>query len=801
MTGWSRLKHELVPLVVIAAISVGFLWRSTLGGKVLLPADLLLVMEPWKHYRYQFPEFHRVSNPMLDPVQAFYPWRKYAGESLRSGTVPLWNPYELCGTPFVANDQSAVFYPETWLHALMPTERALVWGAVLCLFAAGALMYAYLRILALRRSAALLGSIAFMFGGFIVGWLCFPGVRAVVPWLPGMLAAFELSLRRRSVPWAAACALCVALQFLGGNLHISLLVLLLFTAYVVFRCAEVYLHGERSRALFGAGSALGALSVGAGLAAVQILPVLELARMSSRVGGQPYAVHLEHRMPLGYLLLALMPDLFGNPADYNHWGAVLGAGYLAYSETAWYAGVATVIAVPAALLGRFRALSRFWLVMLLVGLGLALGTPLYALFYYLLPGTKALPSITRAVLLANFSLAVMGALGLDALLEWAHEDRRLVQKYAVVAGGAVGLVGLVGGLRVWMMAGALEQTLTGLSEYTLLQVGRFGLFCLVAAGLLALLTRCKRVAAALTLVLLAVDLYWFMDKFTPQTNPRLLHIRARSIERIHKDPGHPRIAAYGANPIHRMSPNTPMIVGLEDIQASESLEIGATRRLVDGLLTDKLGFPQPDPDLPAIDLLGVKYMLSGIELPPTAGVRLESQDDSYLYVNTQALPRAFAISSYTTVPNFKAALRMVASTEFRPAENAVFVEGEGLDEANKSPLPTTPVRVAVHEANHVSLSGEFVPAEVVVLADSYFPGWRAFQDGRECPILRADYALRAVQIQHPCRTVEFVYLPTSYRTGLFLTLVFAGFMAGLAAAYGGRRLSLRAVAIVRLLLA
>jgi len=78
MVGWNRLKRELIPLVVIAAVSVGFLWRSTLGGRVLLPADLLLVMEPWRHYRHQFPEFHRVSNPMLDPVQAFYPWRKYA---------------------------------------------------------------------------------------------------------------------------------------------------------------------------------------------------------------------------------------------------------------------------------------------------------------------------------------------------------------------------------------------------------------------------------------------------------------------------------------------------------------------------------------------------------------------------------------------------------------------------------------------------------------------------------------------------------------------------------------------------
>ncbi|MBM3476945.1 MAG: YfhO family protein [Armatimonadetes bacterium] len=427
------VKRELGPLLILAALSLGALWRVTVGGRAMAPADLLLLMEPWKHHAREFPEFERAYNPILDGIQQFYPWRKYAGESLRRGTIPLWNPYELCGNPFVANNQSAVFYPETWLHAIMPTEHALGWATLLHFFTSGALMYWFLRVLRLRRPAALIGAIAFMFNGFFVGWLCFPSFRSVPAWLPGMLATFELTVQRRQWPWLALGALFVGLQFLAGNLHISLLVLIVFGAYAAFRAVQVFVARERRAAVsLAVGGAL-VLLVGMTVAAIQLLPVIELAPMSSRAGGTPYAAMLQLATPWPLLLTGLMPDVFGNPVDYNHWGADLGAVHREYIETAWYVGVLPWLLGAAAFLARPRAQAWFWLAILLLGIAFAFGTPAYALFYYLVPGAKALSGLGRAILISCTTLCVLGALGADTLLQWCENRAADLRRYTAFA--------------------------------------------------------------------------------------------------------------------------------------------------------------------------------------------------------------------------------------------------------------------------------------------------------------------------------------------------------------------------------
>jgi hypothetical protein len=788
MTARQRMGRELVPLLIIAALSVGVLWRTTLGGKVMLPGDLLLIMEPWKHYAYRFPEFHRVGNPILDAVQQFYPWRQFAGEMLRRGEVPLWNPYVLCGNPFVGNNQSAVFYPETWLHAIMPTERALGWATALSLFIAGSLMYWFLRVLELRRAAALLGAIAFMFNGFIVGWLCFPSFRSVPIWLPGMLAGLELSVRRRSAAWLSASALCTAMQFLAGNLHVSLFVLMAFLGYAGFTCLRAWRSGEARAAAIAAASAIGSLAMGTALAAVQLLPVLELAGMSARAGGQPYEVHLMHAMTLWHLLGGLMPDILGNPADANHWGATLGPLYRAYTETSWYVGLAPVLLAPAALGGRLRAHGWFWVGVGLVGLALALGSHLNVIIYYLVPGAKALVGVSRGVLLSSVSLAVLGAIGLDELLGRAHADGGAkVRRYAGLAGAAVGLVGIVGGMWVWWQTAPLEDQLPRIGDYTLAQVGRFALLCVLTVPLVILLTLRKRLAASALLVVLAADLYWFTDKFTPATRLEYLHVNARSVQTMLADREPFRILALGRDGIHRMAPNTPMIFGLEDIQGSDSLQVGAYRRLLDATQSSALGFVQPDPSLPVVSLLGVKYILSSVELPPMPGLTLLSHDDSWLYANSRALPRAFTVPSVRVVSDYQQALAAVTARDFDPAREAFIVADQCPTGTGDLRRPVTAAQISARGPNMVTVEGDFVPGQLLVLADTFYPGWRAFQDGRESPILRVDYALRAVEIKRPCRQVRFVYLPSAYRAGLFVSLVGAAVLVGMGTGLLARR--------------
>ena len=65
-----------------------------------------------------------------DEVQVLEPWRKFAVEEVRAGRLPLWNPWNYCGAPFLAANQSALFSPFRVLDYLFPGTLIIAWGQV-----------------------------------------------------------------------------------------------------------------------------------------------------------------------------------------------------------------------------------------------------------------------------------------------------------------------------------------------------------------------------------------------------------------------------------------------------------------------------------------------------------------------------------------------------------------------------------------------------------------------------------------------------------------------------------------------
>src|SRR5205823_3323642 len=90
------------------------------------------------------------------------------------------------------------------------------------------------------------------------------------------------------------------------------------------------------------------------------------------------------------------------------------------------------------------------------------------------------------------------------------------------------------------------------------------------------------------------------------------------------------------------------------------------------------------------------------------------------------------------------------------------VKGEGEAEA-------VPVDVRVYRANEVRLEVQAPSAGVVVLKDSYFPGWQAWVDGQPSPVLRVDGLVRGVVVPTAGRhEVQVVYRPESFVRGIVL---------------------------------
>ena len=103
----------VVLLLLILALHASVFTR----GALVTPAGMHFAQWPWRAGAGEALGRGAMleENPTLsDQLFQVYPWQLHITRSLASGSVPLWNPYSYCGVPFVANAQSAVFYPLHW---------------------------------------------------------------------------------------------------------------------------------------------------------------------------------------------------------------------------------------------------------------------------------------------------------------------------------------------------------------------------------------------------------------------------------------------------------------------------------------------------------------------------------------------------------------------------------------------------------------------------------------------------------------------------------------------------------------
>jgi hypothetical protein len=129
-------------LAVANLVIATVIYAGVFHGKTPLPMDLLLTSPAFEGISTAGVEGHSAN--LGDLAVQIYPWRIWAADALRHGDLPLWNPLILAGTPFLANAQSAIFYPPNWLFTMMPGPQA--WGVLFILNTAAAGWFAALLI-------------------------------------------------------------------------------------------------------------------------------------------------------------------------------------------------------------------------------------------------------------------------------------------------------------------------------------------------------------------------------------------------------------------------------------------------------------------------------------------------------------------------------------------------------------------------------------------------------------------------------------------------------------------------------
>ncbi len=404
-TAISPRKQAAIALLIFVLLATAFINRALLPNYALLPLDLTTTILPWKT-----PEPIQLANNLLsDPFYSFYPRRALLTAAVRTGQLPLWNPYVMTGTPEVANPNFQLFYPPNLLAALvLPAYQALAWLAWFHLIATALLMFLFLRRHRLHWLACVIGGAAWMLNGYAIVWLENPHRLSTAAWFPGFFWAFEAAIQDRRISWAALSGVFLGLSILGGQAQFVFGIGLMLGLYGLLR----WLYQWRARRMFSArpiGYLLVVGLIGLSIGSLLLLPAVGFADSSQRARFTSDMIETTG-WPIEHIVTLIAPDFYGNPTtSHGYWGEVNIA-----ELTAYFGVVALLLALTAPLIGHRRFLTGAAIVQMLVVLAISLGTPLARLLF-LVPGAEFVP-LGRTIFLIPFAGVWLAAVGIDGWL-------------------------------------------------------------------------------------------------------------------------------------------------------------------------------------------------------------------------------------------------------------------------------------------------------------------------------------------------------------------------------------------------
>ncbi|MFQ6058300.1 MAG: oligosaccharide flippase family protein [Anaerolineae bacterium] len=329
----------------------------------------------------------------------------------------------------------------------------------------------------------------------------------------------------------------------------------------------------------------------------------------------------------------------------------------------------------------------------------------------------------------------------------------------------------------------------------------FGLFLAASGAVIGLSQSTKshklsRLSHVFVPFVIILDLFAFGYGFNPAVDPHLAEFTPPALEFLQQDGELYRLTSYGA--AKTLWPNAGMCYDLADVRGYDSIIpkqytdfVSLIEPQQGWLLYNRIGpLSRPESlDSPLLDLLNVKYVLTTQEIE-RPGYTLVYDEEIKIYRNDDYLPRAFVVPRAKVIGDRE---QFLAELQRFDPRQAVLLEEEPDMGAAMWDGSSTDLTFS-HRASVITYTPNEVVIEVttprpgwLVLADSYFPGWRAYVrtgDGQEheTKIYKANYNFRAVPLPAGEHTVRFKYSPMSFKVGLYTSFL-AAVVLFLGAAY------------------
>lgn len=768
--------REITAFGFLTILILLFLHPALLPGKVLLPLDVVTQLwAPWRQPNQPVVTHNEV---LMDAVNYIYPAKEFMAESVRNGTLPLWNPYEFTGYPFTYNTQAGLFYPLSIFYYILPGATAVDLLIIVQMCLGAWFMFIYLRHIGLKWLAALIGATTFIFNGLMISWLEWQVVHAAIIWLPAQLYFVEKIADKLKSNTASnrltslmgeiiGLGILVAIPWLGGHWSWTLygsmtLALYMAARFKIFQIGWAYVRGK-NRNLNGMRLPLTvsaiSLSIGMGLSLVQILPAFNYLSQTHR-----QALSIGDSMRQGLFsrgIVALIPNFFGNPIHDNWWGPTNSN----FVETIFYTGVLTLLLSCLVLFLRRDFHSLFFSIWGGTTLLWALGSPAYLVLYILPVFNGIQPS--RAAFLVTFSQSVLLALAVDKLMASKIERPKLLLK---AIWGLAGLFLLIGAAYFFYYRADVLRTWAYLRP----NVTHFLLFFVIA--LLLVMARIRTLIKPqlfgwLALLLITSDLFLFGFGFNTVSDVTDLYPETTASTFLSQDPELYRITAPAEG--WAFLPNTSLVFRIPSLSAYEPGVLQRISNMLgaaeggDIIRFDRVLLPLSALDSPILDMLNVKYVTTmndyWTDAPEVDTVQESIEGWSPLpteqtfSISEAGLQRVDLYFQTTGSPEGRVIVRILSEDnvfEFAHAEmDANIIQNEDWTSFFFEPFPSTWGRTFRLRVEFIGKGGEVAVGESrndEVARRIYYlprPGL-LFEEGKTRIYLNEGYFPRAMMVPH-----------------------------------------------------
>jgi len=684
-----------------------------------------------------------------------YPLAHHVKETLLAGQIPLWNPFNDCGHPFLAQWNTMVLYPPALLNLVMPLSWSVGLLAVLHLCAGGMGMYA----LALRWTrntwGAAFAGIAYAFSGIVQNSLMWPNNIAALGLLPWVLLTTFNAWRHggRAMIWAG---LVGALQMLSGAPEIILFTWVLAGLALA---TDLWSRGWSARPPL---RLLLVALLTAGLAAIQLAPFLDLFAHSPRASGETLMDWAIGRSSWANFFIPL----------FENTGPQASGSFFQDSQQwthSYYCGLAPwLLALVAVIRNRTK---RDWLFALLAPFAilLAMGDAggIYPLLNRFLPlGAMRFP--VKFLMLVTVALPLLGAVAIKRLPVGRRSGTHV---WSLMVGATLFVIAL------WLSS---EREMPDAARKVAAGSAKGRLLLLIVAGVALLYAASAKRSARKIALPLFVALAWFdlafhqpnlaptvPRRFYDEANPALSNVTGAKL-------GEGRaVPSDGAQNYFLFGPSKPLAEHLREKRQGlySNLNLLDDIPKVNGFYSlwlprfgdvQHLLYHGPYELNPGFaDFLGVRHVNSA-----RSPVEWLTRPTARPLVTAGQVPRVMSLAEIQA---------LLPTPEFDPGRMVLLESEVGLTNANVIAAEVSDID---WQAQRITFHVTSPAATIATIAQSHYHWWRATVNGEPTPIHLANGAFQAVVVPAGQSDVILEYVDRSFALGAMVT-AFSALIAGL----------------------